>query len=466
MVRSCCALMVIAVAGRALAQAPEIPVHKLTVSPAAAPVPALRYTLLPDLRDTTPGNAAMLYYRAFSPDWHGIRANKELQQTINDALDKSPAEVKALSDLHFIRDWNMLKEVDRAARRTYCDWELTPRIREEGIWLLLPDVQALREFARYLKIRAKLELADGQFDKAAYTFQTSLQLGRHAAHGPTLIQALVGAAVAAITFNQIEEWVQVPGAPNLYWALTDLPQPFIDLRMPLQGERLWMENLLPGFREALADPTKVPPELAPDLRRKLTEAIEGARGPSLYLAAMAMKNYSAAKAYLREHGRTVAQVEALPVLSAVMLYEFAEYDRLSEEIFKVEGLPYWVARPYLERADRALRQEVIPSHGQGLSLVGLLMPAILKVHQSQAQRDRTINLLGTIEALRLYAAAHGQWPEKLADITDVPVPIDPFTGQPFDYRLDGDKAILTAPPPAGEQPYAGNSSRYEISLRK
>src|SRR5205823_1759147 len=47
---------------------PEIAVRKLTVTPAAAPVPALKYKLLPDLRETTPGNAALLYYRAFSPE--------------------------------------------------------------------------------------------------------------------------------------------------------------------------------------------------------------------------------------------------------------------------------------------------------------------------------------------------------------------------------------------------------------
>jgi hypothetical protein len=57
-------------------------------------------------------------------------------------------------------------------------------------------------------------------------------------------------------------------------------------------------------------------------------------------------------------------------------------------------------------------------------------------------------------------------PEKLADVTEVPVPTDPFTGQPFDYRLDGDKAVLTAPPPAGEPPHEGNSRRYEIKLAK
>ena len=42
---------------------------RLTVPPAKPPSPALRYPLLPELRDRTPGNAAQLYYRAYSPEW-------------------------------------------------------------------------------------------------------------------------------------------------------------------------------------------------------------------------------------------------------------------------------------------------------------------------------------------------------------------------------------------------------------
>ena len=39
---------------------------QLVVSPAAAPKPSLKYRLMPDRRDLTPGNAATLYYRAMA----------------------------------------------------------------------------------------------------------------------------------------------------------------------------------------------------------------------------------------------------------------------------------------------------------------------------------------------------------------------------------------------------------------
>ena len=69
MIRSCSALLLV-IAGPVAAQEPVIPVRKMTITPAAAPVPALRYQLLPELRDTTPGNAALLYYRAFARIGH------------------------------------------------------------------------------------------------------------------------------------------------------------------------------------------------------------------------------------------------------------------------------------------------------------------------------------------------------------------------------------------------------------
>ena len=34
--------------------------------------------------------------------------------------------------------------------------------------------------------------------------------------------------------------LEQPGCPNLYWSLTDLPSPFIDLRKGMQAERVIM----------------------------------------------------------------------------------------------------------------------------------------------------------------------------------------------------------------------------------
>src|SRR5207248_11130827 len=74
---------------------PSIPVTKLPLRPTPAPVPALRYTLLPELRESTPGNAALLYYRAFSPDWLGHLLKQEVTEALDKAQTAPLAELKS-----------------------------------------------------------------------------------------------------------------------------------------------------------------------------------------------------------------------------------------------------------------------------------------------------------------------------------------------------------------------------------
>jgi hypothetical protein len=51
-----------------------------------------------------------------------------------------------------------------------------------------------------------------------------------------------------------------------------------------------------------------------------------------------------------------------------------------------------------------------------------------------------------IKAIRLYAAAHDKaLPETLTQIIEVPVPDDPATGKPFEYRSTGNSALLSGP---------------------
>ncbi len=78
-------------------------------------------------------------------------------------------------------------------------------------------------------------------------------------------------------------------------------------------------------------------------------------------------------------------------------------------------------------------------------LVGLLLPAVSKVIKAQLRLEWHIAGLRNAEALRMYAAGHnGQPPQKLADITEVPLPLDPFTGRDFEasYSLKNGKGTL------------------------
>jgi len=185
---------------------------RLTVDPMLAPQPALRYLLLPELRELTPGNPIANY-------------------------------LKCLLDQDFTRPdstlgRNALKQAERAARMDKPDWQILPKLKTDGISLLLPDLQKMRELAGGLLERFRQEATARRFDDAIVSAKTLFALARHTGEHPTLIGDLVGLAIAQIAISPLEEMLQQPGCPNLYWALTNLPSPFISLEKGLEGERM------------------------------------------------------------------------------------------------------------------------------------------------------------------------------------------------------------------------------------
>jgi hypothetical protein len=83
----------------------------------------------------------------------------------------------------------------------------------------------------------------------------------------------------------------------------------------------------------------------------------------------------------------------------------------------------------------------------------------------QARLEQRLVLLRHVEALRLHAAEHqGALPAALSEIT-VPLPADPFTGQPVRYELKGGTAHLRGASPPGEEKEPYYNVHYEVSLK-
>jgi hypothetical protein len=438
-------------------------VYKLTIRPAALPAPVFKYRLLPDIHDQTPGNAAMLYYRSYSPEWDGWRRKPGVQDKISDALQMALKDLPR-KDLGWIVDYNQFKELDLAARREYCDWGLTARVKTDGIGMLLPDTQGFRAFANVLALRTRFHLADGDFGKAAYSLQTGFALGKDVANAPLLINALVGIAVSMVQAGQVDEWIQTPGSPNLYWALTELPRPYIDPHRPIQGERLWLYAEVPLLRNL----DKM--QLSPRQSQELTDSIvrlmrmeDNSRTngeEKMALMTLALKFYPEAKRTLIAAGRQPEEVEAMPMIQVYLIHALRQYFELQDDLFKWYSLPYPEALPGLHKADREIREA--KRRLDAMPFVDYL-PAIAKVYTAYARLDRRIAALRCIEAIRLYASMHeGKLPGTLGDITEVPVPVDPMLAKPFEYKVSGDKATLSAPAPEGT--VSANALTYELTM--
>ena len=99
------------------------------------------------------------------------------------------------------------------------------------------------------------------------------------------------------------------------------------------------------------------------------------------------------------------------------------------------------------------------SGGFGKMMAGMMLPAVAHIRSAHVRVQRDIDALRVIEALRMHAVETGKFPAALSDISVVPIPSNPQTGKPFQYRLDGDTAVIELPH------LSGYAKRFRISLR-
>jgi hypothetical protein len=406
-------------------------VIRLTVRPMAAPKPALRYLLLPELKEMNPGNPIPNY----------LKCN----------LDQG-----ASSDRTVISR-AALRQADRAARLDKPDWQILLQAKTDGIRLLVPDVQKMRELAAALQERFHQENAQGRFDDSIRTAKTMFAMSRHMSEHPTLIGDLVGIAIAFIAIGPLEEMLEKPGCPNLYWALTNLPNPLVPLDRGLEGERMLMEVEFRDLNDRVPMSGEQIQKLIVHMDKLRALGGKLAKGTREWLDARNKdaKALDAARARLVEAGLSKKRLWGFPADQVLLLDQKLAYEVRRDEAMNLMKLPAW----QFEKLVGQLRQPKDPG------LFGFLL-ASFKIPRAQARLDQRVALLRHVEALRLYAAAHaGKLPAQLSDC-GVPLPADPFTGKPFRYKADGATAHLYGSPPAGDAKNPAYNVHFEVTIQK
>ena len=443
--------------------APEVTVIKLSVEAKAAPKPALKYLLLPELRDMKPGNAIHGYLIAFM-EQNNLYYNKEhfasREKWLACPLSELPNDLADYGG-------GSSKQADYAARLDICDWQILLKAKDLGIMLLLPEVQQLRALAGVLKVRYRGQIKAGKFDDAIKTHQTMFALARHLGEHPTLIGDLVGIAIAAIAIGPFEEMIQQPGAPNLYWAIGQLPTPFIDLRKGMQGERLLVDAEFKDF----IDPARVWDE---DQLRKAYESskryidlfdLKDATAKKVQAWVMARlkdeKWLTETRTWLVSMGLPETQVKKYPPEQVMFRNLLAKYEIARDDWMKWVYFPFWQAEIPLFNSVKTSKELTEEEH-----LTTAVIAAFHKVRKAQARTDQRIAMLQIVEALRLHASDHdGKLPANLEEIK-LPLPVDPVNGKAFKYKLEGATGILVSTPPKGEEKSAAYNIRYDVTVRK
>jgi hypothetical protein len=456
----CCAVLAVLPLTARADPTPGTPetVIRLNVAPMDAPKPALRYVLLPELREMNPGNPVQGYLRCFAEQQNFFFKKENCDrrdQLLAMPLRDLPAqEVQAYGG-------HALRQADWAARLDKPDWEILLRLKIDGIGLLIPDVQQMRTLANALKVRFRGEVATRRFDDACRTAKTLFAMSRHLSEHPTFIGDLVGIAIAYVAIGPLEEMLEQPGCPNLYWALTYLPTPLVPLDKGAEGERVWIE---PEFRDLDESAPMSAEQLKKAIARfdQLIRLAAGEGQPSkptlqAWLDARTKDEamVRAARRRLVESGRSEELLVRFPAEQVLLLDQKRECEARQDDTLKLIHLPTWQIDAWASQV-RSNKEPALFD----------LAPAIVKVRRAQGRLDQRIALLRHVEALRLYAAAHdGRWPEKLADVP-VPLPDDPLTGKPFRYYVDGATAHLRGSPPPGEEKNPAFNVRYELTIQK
>jgi hypothetical protein len=441
----------------------------MALHPAPLLEPSLKYRLLPDRAELVPGNAATIYYRSEAMFVENRYLLDDIQEDHWDRWFITPIKDLPLTEVEtkvgFAR--NFLHEIEVATHYRRCDWEVDSR--SEGVGLFTPDLRGFRRAALLLGVRARYHMARRQFPEALQSLQTGYALARHLGQGPSFNHVVVAEVAANLMNYQLEDFVQQPGAPNLYWALAVLPRPFFDIAPAVEEEGTVLERTWPWLKR-LGEGPMSPDEVraAHDNIRRTLERYnitppDGERA--------VQEAYPEAKRALLGQGVSAKEVDAMPPFQVVALDAVRQYRRAWQEYTKWFQLPGGWREPGYRKAAERYRATVGRLDrlffGGLIHALGIGDPDTLnKVYTSMDQIERNVAALRCLEALRLYAAGHGgKLPATLGDVTEVPVPPDPITGKPFTYVASGDQARLSAPAPTDEPPPALQKLVYEVTLK-
>jgi hypothetical protein len=215
---------------------------ELTVEPAKAGEDARRHRLLPSEEEQVDEDAVELYKKAVASlpeDMDLMKIGGWVRGPL-DALPRKEAE-STLGELK-----GTLELVERAAKCKRCDWPFAVVAKPE-------EQHGYRVMAYAISLKARFKIAEGKYDEAISSIQTGYAMGRHLGESSVLTHGLAGIAIWAFMCNQVEQLVQGPDAPNVYWALKELPRPLIDLnyQMKTQLEEGRLRDKIEGLMDRL-----------------------------------------------------------------------------------------------------------------------------------------------------------------------------------------------------------------------
>jgi hypothetical protein len=260
--------------------------------------------------------------------------------------------------------------------------------------------------------------------------------------------------------ERTDELISQPNSPNLYWALSTLPNSLLefDRAASFEGDmfamtfpavndfdrprdaREWnrMARQLVEFLEQLGEiPRQVVPKEDASVVEQLLQQLKPA--DKAHLSRVVRQVRADLARMLGVPAERVAEMSDDE--AGVRWYAHLRMAR-DQHAAAILPLPPREAWPQLKKL-----QEEIASMQETTGTKGFDFLNPTSIYISTWSLKRKIQSLRIIEAVRHHLAMHNnQLPETLDEIQEVPIPVDPLTDQPFQWKVDGKIATLKAPP--------------------
>lgn len=429
----------------------------LKIAPASAAA-SNDLRLLPAAPDLKDGNAAVVLLRMIweqnmwlQKEWPKLGELAELPHT-----DPKIAEFRFDS---------FQRQLYRAAIMKDADWNY-PLGDEPWGMILLPDVQGLRQIAgRGLKAWVGQQIAKGDLDAAREGILTQLACARHIARTPILINHLVANANGKMGLDRVELLIQQPESPNLFWALSGLPESLGPVEDAMALETRMLEKTLTSLKDGLpplGDPRwkTVAKEFSEYMNMMTSEKLseDAANELKQRLVSIGQKSLET------EFGAPRLQTENMSQEEIVMRWVLLTTRKFNTQIENAYTLPAPQAIKRLMQLEADIK--VLDERVQATAFPFVKQP--VGSYLALYGFGRRVRFLQTVEAIRdhLHHTAlkgGGKLPRTLEEIR-LPLPLDPFTNKAFDYSVEENTAVLSMPLIKGIPKDRQQTMTYRLSL--
>ncbi|MEK7866773.1 MAG: hypothetical protein AAB434_08820 [Planctomycetota bacterium] len=353
-------------------------------------------------------NAAKLYAIAFPQ----IVAPVGVEDSTLTAFERGKVDLeKESAGLAVLRAYveknrGALDRLHEAARLPGCRFDLK---YADGFSMVMPHLAGIRQASKLMRFEARLHLAEGRQAEALRAIQDLYVLSDATRDEPILISMYVRAAMHGVAADALRRTLQEPltDAEALASLAVALERGVGDnhLARALRGEQCFGVDTMERARE--------------EGWGRMSAAVGVPAPMGWFYRVCGWALYKDMTFYVRNTSK---------------------YSALAEQ-------PYWQARPAEIRLDTEL--QAIPGW---YFLSRNTMPSLSVARRAWTKHVAKRDGARLAVALARYRLAHGAYPEKLDSLVPeflAELPLDPFTGNPFAFRVDGESARVYSLGPLG-----------------